>query len=161
MENPSYLTSERAFSEGAELWILMEATGPLFQRMDWFLNFQLTQSLRHPSPALPPRVEEILARCELKALDFVETKKINSSWLIASSQHLPNRWVLLLEKEPKTSLADWWSEAQKKARSLRAKNVRVFLPPTCEPKELSKLISRDKADFATVVVPYQETTSWI
>jgi hypothetical protein len=114
-----------AFSSGADLWVAPERKNSrLTQRLDWYLNFQISKSAKHESPPLPPKIEELLLKCELPQLDFKESDR--DGLLIPSAQLLPNRWVLVLRGSDQ--FESWVQNIFLNWMQLSNPSLRVFLP---------------------------------
>jgi len=119
------LSLASCYNPGADLWILPERkSSTLTQKLDWYLNFQISRAAKHETQELPERVTQILSKTGLPHLDFIETKK--ESLLIPSSQLLPNRWVVVIRGSD--DFESWVELAFKRWTELRQPSLRLFLP---------------------------------
>jgi hypothetical protein len=120
-------TNQEALGPGADLWILPESQlSHWTQQIDWHLNFQISRAQLHQSQNLSPVAKEILFKCALENLDWVEEH--SERLLILSSQNLPNRWVLVLNGA--NQIDEWLKEATAVWKSLAFPTLRFFLPET-------------------------------
>lgn len=119
------LSLASSYNPGADLWILPERKNcGLTQRLDWYLNFQISRAAKHATQALPERVSNILAKTGLPHLDFIETKR--ECLLIPSSNLLPNRWVVVIRGSD--DFETWVEVAFKRWTEMRKPSLRLFLP---------------------------------
>jgi hypothetical protein len=144
------LTRDQAFDPGAELWVLPKSNLAYLDRLNWLLNFQITEAGHHQPHALPTLVQDILNKCELRSLDFIESHPENL--LIASREFVPSEWVLLVADSKKP----WIFETFKSWMSLGKPRLRVFLPADVSiaqfQKEWSSQSSEAAADIPELVV---------
>lgn len=114
-----------AFSTGADLWVAPERkNSKLTQRLDWYLNFQVSKAAKHETQSLPQKIEELLLKCELPNLDFKEADR--DGLLIPSAHLLPNRWVLVLRGSDE--FETWVQNIFLNWMQLSNPSLRVFLP---------------------------------
>jgi hypothetical protein len=114
-----------SFLPGADLWVAPERkSSGLTQRLDWYLNFQISKAAKHQGRELPQRVEELLIKCGLPHLDFAENDR--DGLLVPSSHLLPNRWVLVLRGSDQFEA--WVQNIFLKWNQLQKPSLRVFLP---------------------------------
>jgi hypothetical protein len=126
---------DEAWGAGADLWVFSREksseNSKALARLDWLLNFQVSNASLHRRPNLPEKIQEILKKAALKSLDFVEDRK--NHLLISSQNFVPAQWVLLLDDAgdgPRlaSSAEDWTLEIYKNWLSLGKHRLRVFLP---------------------------------
>ena len=119
------------------------------QRMDWYLNFQLSRAGLHNLPKPPQQLLRILQQTGL-SVDFLESDQ-NLPLMISSKMHLPNQWLVQLGqvedlKRQCHSIAQIWKD-------LKNPSMRVFLQSGLDIEEFQKVWkSVQTFDDFTVVV---------
>lgn len=122
----SVLSQASAFNPGSDLWIVPDLEKSQWtEKLDWYLNFQICRSSRHQAPRLPEYVKDVLSETGLPKQDLTQNKQ--APLMIASSELLPNKWVVILPWQD--DLSQWTAEAYKVWHSLQKPTLRVFLPP--------------------------------
>jgi hypothetical protein len=160
------LSTDQALSPNDDLWILSETSSSLFHRLDWLLNFQLTQALTHKSPVLSEKITAIVEQCGLRSISF-KGKPQNAFWLVGSHSFLPCDWLLLAPVKNFSDLDEWWTTLQSRIESLGSTHVRFFLSSEISPASLSKLSGKSEIRYSMlsladrVSAPSTETTQWI
>lgn len=121
----SVLSQASALNPGAELWILPALEQSQWTaRIDWYLNFQISKALRHQKAQTPDFIQEVQEATELPPVDL---SYVDSNLMIASSHHLPNKWVVVLPWND--NLESWSEEVAKVWNSLQKPSLRIFFPP--------------------------------
>lgn len=125
------LSPEKAWSDGADLWVFSKETSSFLSRADWLLNFQISKSQRHNSLALPLETQKIL---EQTGLNFENSASENSNvrssshskknLLLSVQQFVPAKWVLIVESDVQT----WTQDLFETWNSLARPKLRIFLP---------------------------------
>lgn len=113
-----------ALGAGASLWILPELSHCRWaQKIDWYLNLQLSKSNLHPSPVLSDEVKSILMENEWEVPEVLSYK--DSPLLVASLNQLPNQQVIRLPLG--TTLREWIVQIKETWQRLEQPVLRVFL----------------------------------
>lgn len=145
------LNSAQAFSAGQTLWVTTnDLTSPLNQKMDWYLNFQLTQARRHKSKEVSPQIKTILTDNPLP--QFANSTEDDSSLLILSNGQLPCEFLLVVsqmgkQQDPKKwaqTVLDHWQKFKKPS-------LRVFLPKSMTAAAFTSAVGASNASEMTVV----------
>lgn len=103
MINWTQLDTHNAFNIGQDLWFLgLDQSSPIYQRLDWLLNFQIYNSKLQHKAELPLQLKEILDQCEISETNlntnFSKTKhSVLKPTLIPASKNVPAKWVVLFE----------------------------------------------------------------
>ena len=120
----SVLSQASALNPGSDLWIVPDLEKSQWTaKLDWYLNFQICKSSRHVSKQLPAYLNEVLAETELDK----KTLRASGPLMIASSELLPNKWVIILPWND--NLPAWTSQVFEIWKKLKEPSLRVFLPP--------------------------------
>lgn len=130
------LSQASAFNPGADLWIIPSASASSSwrQRIDWYLNFKLTNSHRHTSPKLNTELQEILEETELKSEISQEIPSTTLPLMISANKNLPCRWVI----EIPVTTESWAQQCSKIWKQLNCPTLRVFLPQTILPGQFQE-----------------------
>lgn len=119
------LSQANAFNPGSDVWIVPAAEESHWTgQIDWYLNFQIGKTQRHPLPQIPETLTQIIQETELGCADI---KAGVDTLLIAAQNHLPCSWLVVLPVKEDTPL--WIENIYKTWKGLQAKSLRVFLPP--------------------------------
>lgn len=111
-----------SFLPGADLWVSSDLHhGRLTERLDWYLNFQVTKAGHHKTAQISENLQNVLEQCGLQKFDFAGDDE--QSLLIASQGHLPNRWVLIVPYSE-----TWAARIHQAWKSLGSPSTRIFLP---------------------------------
>lgn len=122
----SVLSQASALNPGSDLWIVPDLEKSQWTaKLDWYLNFQICKSSRHHTPSLPAFLKEVLVETELEKKSL--KPNYNAPLMIASSELLPNKWVVILPWQG--DLSKWTSEVFEIWQKLKEPSLRVFLPP--------------------------------
>lgn len=116
-------------NSGADLWVIPETKNSrLAQKIDWYLNFQITRSARHQSKELPDKVKEILKKSGLKNFDWVEQNAVpgKEALLLLSINALPNRWVMQVRESHQ--FQKWIENIHEHWTKMNMPSLRIFLP---------------------------------
>lgn len=122
----SVLSQASALNPGSDLWIVPDLEKSQWTaKLDWYLNFQICKASRHHTHSLPAYLKEVLVETELekKSLRTKDTAPL----MIASSELLPNKWVVILPWQG--DLSAWTSQVFEIWQKLKEPTMRVFLPP--------------------------------
>lgn len=116
-------------NSGADLWVIPETENSrLAQKIDWYLNFQITRSTRHQSKELPEKITKILQKSGLKNHNWVE-KNISQgkeALLVLSIHALPNRWVMQVQESQQ--FQKWIENIYEHWLKMKMPTLRIFLP---------------------------------
>lgn len=148
------LTQSSSTNAGADLWVIPELQNSrASQKLDWYLNFQLSRSLHQSSLQLHADLIGLLKQCGLPETHYQDQSPRNpmSKMLIDSSQLLPNRWVVQLDHSD--DLKNWSLEISEIWKGLRKPSLRVFLPTGLSSGDFLKAwkLSQTFDDFSVVV----------
>ena len=147
------LSHASSLNPGSDLWVVPERKSCFAtQKIDWYLNFQISRASKHIQKPISQRLAEILEKCGLQALvpqDHTENSR--KSLLIPSNTSLPNRWVLVATGSD--DFSNWVSTLAKTHVKMNAPSLRVFLPTGRTFEEFQKLWSKasDHGDVAVVI----------
>lgn len=139
-----------SFLPGADLWVSPERkNSSLTQRLDWYLNFQISKAAKHQGRDLSQKIEELLIKCGLPHLDFDENDK--DGLMIPSSHLLPNRWVLILRGSDQFDV--WVQNVFLKWNQMSKPSLRVFLPEGTSAEDFKRAWKKisDFEDFSVVI----------
>ncbi|MEZ0391849.1 MAG: hypothetical protein ACAH59_06520 [Pseudobdellovibrionaceae bacterium] len=137
------ISEDSVFGPGSDLWILPERkNSQIAQKLDWYLNFQISKAVHHETKNLAQPILEVLKNCQLESYDWAPTD--TEALLILSSQNLPNRWVMVIRGSER--LETWAETAAEKWRKLKSPSVRVFLPQEISIAEFEKLWKKSGGD---------------
>ncbi len=130
------LSQASAFNPGADLWIIPSTTtqSSWHQRIDWYLNFKLTNSHRYSKSTISETLEEILEETELKSEIPQLKTTLSSPVMICASQNLPCRWVI----EVPTPSDSWAQQCYVIWKQLNCPTLRVFLPQSILPGQFQE-----------------------
>lgn len=119
------LSAASAYNPGADLWILpSQKQSRWFNRVDWYLNFQLIKATRHHSPKIALELQDLTVECELPA---VKIGNPPHRQMVYSPSLLPNKWVVVVEEGQ--DFHHWINEIHQIWKNLNEPSLRVFLPP--------------------------------
>lgn len=130
------LSQASAFNPGADLWIIPSAStqSSWRQRVDWYLNFKLTNSHRHQSFHLNTFLQEILEETELKSEIDQQKTDTHAPLMIGAFPNLPCRWVV----EVPVHSEPWAEQCHLIWKQLNFPSLRVFLPQTILPGQFQE-----------------------
>lgn len=116
-------------NSGADLWVVPETkSSKMAQKIDWYLNFQITRSARHQSKLLPEKVSEILQKSGLPTKDWIEKIPLSKKedLLILSNMAFPNRWVMVIRGS--NEFPKWIENIHERWLKMNSPSLRIFLP---------------------------------
>lgn len=122
----SVLAQANALNPGSDLWIIPDTANSAWNaKLDWYLNFQISKSVRHEPLKAPEFIQGVLQETGLETPSL--SVPATAPLMIASQGLLPNKWVVILkwENNPETwvqSCFQVWSQLQEPS-------LRIFLPP--------------------------------
>lgn len=122
----SVLSQASALNPGSDLWIVSDLEKSQWTaKLDWHLNFQICKASRHSPRLLPTYLNEVLTETELEKKNLKTSDQM--PLMIASSELLPNKWVVLLPWNE--NMSQWISQAFEVWQKLKEPSLRIFLPP--------------------------------
>ncbi len=125
------LEANQALSAGDELWIISSRnTSHWFERIDWLVNFKLSQLEIHKSKKLSPWIKDYLENCQLNDFNFNFQELNSSSHLIPVAQWLPTKWLFMISYSD--SIQQWIENTHINWIKWQKPNMRVFLPNTIQ-----------------------------
>lgn len=130
------LSSASAYNPGSDIWFIPPlASSSWSQKMNWYLNFQLSRTKNWKQWSLP----EYLANT-VEDIKWAELKphkwSTNEDLLIASSNYLPNKWTLM--SIILDDLTIWQKTHYLTMQKLNLKSARFFLPKGISPSQFSE-----------------------
>lgn len=143
------LSQAGSLNPGSDLWVVPERKNcQATQKIDWYLNFQISKASKHQARPLSQKVTDILEKCELPQHSFEENE--DNSLLIASHLALPNRWVLVIKGSDQ--FEDWVASIAQKHKHLNSPSTRIFLPNGKTLEEFQKTWSKSSQEKDLSVV---------
>lgn len=128
------LDSAEALSNGRITWIVADLEHSKWaQRIDWYLNFQITRSVPHRPASFAPELQEIIEKWEFEA-PAVRLSPI-TPLMIASSELVPNHQTVVVPV--KGVEADWVLACHRVWVGLGRPPLRLFLPEGFKPSSVS------------------------
>ena len=144
------LSQASSLNPGADLWIVpgLEESKTT-QKMDWYLNFQLTGAHRHKTFSPAKELSAIIENCAMD--EFKKTPHDESALLISSEKLLPNKWVLEIKNSDDSDA--WINKAANFWLNLGKPSLRVFLPQNITLAQFQKAWTKHQAydDFTVVL----------
>ena len=142
------LSQTSALTSGAELWIVPDPEHSGWtRRIDWYLNFQLAQSLGFEQT--PPSKELISLTTELEIpIPTIEVSK-NAPTLVSSSHFLPNQNTVVLPFAG--DLKDWLQKIATIWSSLGNPSLRIFAPQNTSTHEVKPKWMMESNKYMSVV----------
>lgn len=132
------IPQEKTWAEGMDLWVICQEDTPRWHRLDWLLNFQISNGLSHLSRNLPAVVLDILEETELPRLDFLPPQPL--PLLISAQKLVPSRWVLVTEAwQSQQNESKLTAEIFKIWSDLGKPSMRVFAPDGLSSDNFQKL----------------------
>lgn len=120
------LSQASAFNPGADLWILPATQSSWRKRIDWYLNFKLTNANRHQSLTIDKTLQEILEETDLKTDLIGKNTDTVAALMIGAHPNLPCRWVV----EVSLQTENWTTQCFQIWKNLNQPSMRIFLPQT-------------------------------
>jgi hypothetical protein len=128
------LNMAQSFGAGSDLWVISDDPAtPLFRRMDWYLNFQITRALQHKSQTLSPQLQTVLNENSIPTPTSSATHE--SPTLIQVGRQLPTQFLMIV---PARNSSDWAATVQQRWVSLHNPSMRLFLPPSISIAQFQK-----------------------
>ncbi len=122
----STLSLASALNPGSDLWITPHIKSSKWTaNLDWYLNFQISRSMRHERAELSSYTQEVLVETEMEKVQI--DGGATSPLMIASHKHLPNKWVVIIHWQQ--DLGTWVEQAFQIWSRLQKPSLRFFLPP--------------------------------
>src|SRR5689334_16382437 len=116
------ITQFEALLDGTDLWILPSLKlSDWTKKLDWPLNLQITRSHFHKSAEISDELKAIVRENKIE----MHVKSDAGPLLIAGNDHLPARWIAVVEADDWDS---WIKSAVKVWQGLEKPKMRVFLP---------------------------------
>lgn len=122
----SILSQASALNPGSDLWIVPDINHSQWtSKLDWYLNFQISKSLRHEHKQLAAFTQDVLDETGLHRIrvDIPKTSPL----MIASHNLLPNKWVVIAQWQQ--DLEGWVKQSHQIWSQLKEPSLRFFLPP--------------------------------
>ncbi|MES2965365.1 MAG: hypothetical protein V4760_15890 [Bdellovibrionota bacterium] len=119
------LEASQALSNGRITWLVPDLEHSKWaQRIDWYLNFQITRAEPHRPASFAPELQEIMEKWEFEA----PAVRLNSvaPLMIASPELVPNHQTVVIPV--RGSEAEWVLSCHRVWVGLGRPAVRLFLP---------------------------------
>ncbi len=143
----SILSLNQCFQPGDDLWIIPDyENSKLTQKIDWYLNFQISKSKMHHRPIISNFLEKTLEQCELPKFNFTEKNIL----MIAPQNLLPSQWVVVVSFQ---NLLQWKSEIDRVWNDLGTPKTRVFLPKQIMVNDIDQTWTKVQPEFTFVIDP--------
>lgn len=143
-----------ALGPGAQVWVVPEfGESSWTNRVDWYLNYQITRAERHRSKNLPEPLAEIVQASELKLVLPDANQSEPMPLMVACSHHLPAEVVVRMNQQENTKA--WVEKVHQIWNSLGRRPLRVFLPVNLGDSEFRSHWPENPGAFAISVVPAQ------
>lgn len=144
------LSQANSLNPGADLWIIPTLeNSKSAQRLDWYMNFQITRSSLHQAPDLSADLKQILQNCRLPVANY--KGEAQEKLMFDSSNLLPNRWLVMVSDS--SNFQDWTEQISHIWTNLRKPTLRVFLPTGLSSGDFQKIWKQTQSfdDFSVVV----------
>lgn len=122
----SVLSKASRLNSGSDLWVVppVELSQQTLE-IDWYLNFQITQSLLRTQPKWAESLKEIVQQSEAHwSMGEVPS---SGKLMISAENTLPCRWVVRIDMSKDLHL--WTKDLYDIWTSLKNPSLRLFLPP--------------------------------
>ena len=133
------LNRAQAFQPGCDLWVVPnEPENAVLQKMDWYLNFQLTRAHAHHTAELPQQIRFIMTENQMP--EFHEKPLNTAPLMIAASRGLPTKRVVEISQPQSQSQSaqEWSDNVYKVWLDLDRPTMRIFLPQLINLNELKE-----------------------
>jgi hypothetical protein len=121
------LSPNSVFSPGARLWIAADfAQSSWTQKLDWYLNFQISRYLRHTKASPSEFTQWVWQQTQYPAIDIASSK--TAPLMIASKDLLPTDWVVVVPLASAKDFSSWAGAVVKVWQDLQNPELRIFLP---------------------------------
>jgi hypothetical protein len=142
------LSRAQAFTVQHDLWIIPDKKNlPLFSKIDWYLNFQLTRASEHKRQALPPQLVSISSENSLPDFSVISAKE--APLMVLAEMGLPTK--TLIEISAREKMQTWVTDIYKTWKDLGQPSLRVFLPNDLKSDDFSKLWPGSSEDELSIV----------
>lgn len=122
------ISQPAALSPGALLWVVPDSPHSSWTRkIDWYLNFQMANSLKRESATFAPQLNKILQANEMDPPPVA--CQSDSPLLIASSTRFPNLQTIQVSYH--NDIQKWTHTIFNIWKALNFPSLRIFLPETC------------------------------
>lgn len=149
----SILSVTQCFQAGDDLWIVAEyENSKLTQKIDWYLNFQISKSQLHHRPIVSDFLESVVEQCELPKFTMTDKNVL----MIAPQGLLPTQWVVVvpaLRVENLNALQTWREQVDEVWQNLGRPKTRVFLPAQFSIQDVLSSGPQLPDEFSLVVDP--------
>ena len=144
----SKLSTSSALAPGFDLWFLPEPKESQWSRkIDWYLNFQITRSIKHQKPFVPAELIQRIEDCGLEGMEIEVSQEAPT--FIVSEGLLPNKKSIIL---PNTSSFYPWAKRLLQIREkLGSPSTKVFIPSKYSSKnhlnEIEDIFHRNSVSY--------------
>ena len=130
------LNQTNSLNPGADLWIIPTLDkSKSAQRLDWYMNFQMTRASLHQAPDISSELKKILQQCRLPEAQYrIEPQE---KIMFDSSNLLPNRWLVMVCNT--SDFQEWTMQIVNIWSNLRKPTMRVFLPTGLSSGDFQKM----------------------
>ncbi|MCB0350346.1 MAG: hypothetical protein KDD38_04125 [Bdellovibrionales bacterium] len=144
----STLNRAQAFGAGCDLWIIPEKNNfSFFNKLDWYLNFQLTKSHLHESQSLSPQLKSITNENQLPQF-HIELEK-TAPLLVSAEIGLPTKRVVEIPSSDEAK--PWTTRVYNVWANLDRPTLRVFLPTNINVDDFKTNWPGSKTEDLTIV----------
>ena len=138
MDHFKQLNLESCFSPGSQLWVSERLEDSVWsQKIDWYLNYQLTRSRQLHARELPKVVQNIMSTEDVYTLEASS----NDILMVAAQHFLPVRQIILVPKQK--DFKAWLETVQGVWQKLLKPSTRIFCAPGADLKLFDKLWRKD------------------
>jgi hypothetical protein len=139
-----------AFSNGRITWIVADLEHSKWsQRIDWYLNFQITRAEPHRPASFAPELQEIIEKWEFEA-PAVRLSAV-APLMIASPELVPNHQTVVVPV--KGAEAEWVLACHRVWVGLGRPPLRLFLPEGFKAPSVSSRWPKADEDADIELVP--------
>lgn len=126
-----YLPPGQTLQEGSDLWIISDAkTSYWYGKIDWLINFQLSQYEQHKTKPLSPWIKEYLQESQIE-IPNISLEKNNC--LIPVKTWIPTQWICVIPY--RGSIQNWIESSHLTWNQWQKPSLRVFIPKTIQTGE--------------------------
>jgi hypothetical protein len=150
------LYSSASFSPGANLWVIPDLAQSYWSnKINWYLNFQISRLINHKKKTTPKKLEKIIQDNKME-FQFHHQVPEQSPVLISPNHQLPCGQVLMLYFESETQ---WINSIYKEWIHLKTPDTRIFLPKNLDEKTFRELWpDKTDSDYLITIVPATSTS---
>ena len=139
----------QAFGPGSDMWVIpSKESSNLNQKMDWYLNFQLSKAHDHQSQSLSPQLRSLLNANQLQML--ADSPAHTGALMLSAEHSFPTKTVI---EVPFDNKKKWVEHIHVTWQNLGQPALRVFLPSPLSPDEFKDLWPGPAA-HDVLVVPF-------